>query len=318
VGELSQMVRGKGLSAVGFAVLAIFGLLAVLAPVFSPYAPVEMDVPMSPPSGRHLLGTDDVGHDILGELFHGARFSLLAGLISGALSTIIGIFVGLVAGYYERLGFAIMRIVDVFLAIPRFPLIVFLAAFLKPGLWTLVLVFVLFGWPRTSRLVRSRVLSERTSGYVDAARVVGADDPHIILRHLLPSSVPIALTRFIAEFQHVILAESGLSFLGLGDPATKSWGMMLHYAFQYPTIFISDVWIWWAVPPGLCITLVVLALTFSGFSLEEWANPRLRKSGLARRTNAPQIFTGGSPIPHRRGARFVLYCTRLVGWIGGR
>jgi ABC-type dipeptide/oligopeptide/nickel transport system permease subunit len=194
---------------------------------------------------------------------------------------------GAAAGYYDRLGFAIMRVVDIFLAVPRFPLIVFLAAFLKPGLWTFVLIFSLLGWARTSRLVRSRVLSERTSGYVQAARMVGARDMRVIFRHLLPSAVPIALSRFVVDFQHMILAESGLCFLGLGDPANKSWGMMLHYAFQYPTIFISDVWVWWALPPGVCITLVVLALTFSGFSLEERANPRLRTLRQHSRIEAP-------------------------------
>jgi len=117
--------------------------------------------------------------------------------------------------------------------------------------------------------------------------MVGARDVRLIFRHLLPSTMPIALSRFIVDFQHIILAESGLSFLGLGDPVTKRWGMILHYAFQYPTIFISDVWVWWALPPGICITLVVLALTFSGFSLEERANPRLRKSRQRSRIEAP-------------------------------
>jgi len=285
--DLMQVVRGKQLASGGLAVLVTFGLLAVLAPMLSPYTPTEMDVPMQSPSGLHPLGTDDVGHDILTELLHGARFSLLVGFISASLSTAIGVVLGLLAGYYGKLGFTIMRVVDIFLAIPRFPLIVFLAAFLRPGLWTLALFFLLFGWARTSRLVRSQVLGERASGYVEAARVMGASDPHIILRHLLPSTVPVALSRFIVEFQHVILAESGLSFLGLGDPTTKSWGMMLHYAFQYPTIFISDVWVWWAVPPGLCITLVVLALTFSGFAVEELANPRLRESRQHCRDEAP-------------------------------
>jgi len=297
--DLTQMVQGKQLASGGLAVLVTFGMLAVLAPVLSPYTPAEMDVPMLSPSGLHPLGTDDVGHDILTELLYGARFSLLVGFISAGLSTAIGVVLGLLAGYYVRLGFTIMRVVDVFLAMPRFPLIVFLAAFLRPGLWTLALFFLLFGWARTSRLVRSQVLVERTSGYVEAARVVGAGDLHIILRHLLPSTVPVALSRFILEFQHVILAESGLSFLGLGDPTTKSWGMMLHYAFKYPTIFISDVWVWWAVPPGVCITVVVLALTFSSFAVEELANPRLRASRCRRRNEAP---SGHMEMPNRAGS----------------
>ena len=263
------------LGVVGWGLLALFSLAAVSAPGVSPHDPTAMHAPMLPPSLSHPLGTNDIGQDILSELLYGARFSLLVGCLAAGFSTVAGVFLGVLAGYYDRLGFVIMRVVDIFLAVPRFPLIVFLAAFLKPGFWTLVLFFTLFGWTKTTRLVRSQILSQRHDGYVEAAVAVGVNDRRILLRHLLPGTLSVALVRFIVEFQHVILAESGLSFLGLGDPTVKSWGSMLRYAFEYPTIFISDVWIRWAAPPGLCITLVVLGLTFVGFSLETRVNPRL-------------------------------------------
>jgi ABC-type dipeptide/oligopeptide/nickel transport system permease subunit len=189
-----------------------------------------------------------------------------------------------------------MRIVDIFLAIPRFPLIVLMAAFLRPGAGTLLLFFVLFGWPRVARLVRAQVLSERNKGYVEAAQVIGARDRRIVFRHLLPGTLPIALPRFIAEFQHVIVAESGLSFLGLGNPLVKSWGLILSFAFRYPTILITDLWMRWALPPGLCITLVVLALALLSFALETWTNPRLRIWHVKR----PQVTASAaslSPAP---------------------
>lgn len=274
--RLLEATRGQALARAGLVMLALFGLLAALAPSLSPQDPEEMDTPMLPPSRSHPLGTNDIGQDILSELLYGARFSLLIGFLSAVTSTSLGLCLGLISGYRDKVGFAIMRVVDVFLAIPRFPLIILMAAFLRPGLKTLVLFFVLFGWPGATRLVRSLILTERNREYVDAVRLLGASDCRIMVRHLLPASIPIALVRFIMEFQHVILAESGLSFLGLGDPTIKSWGAILHYAFEYPTIFISDVWVRWAMPPGICITLVVLALTFVGFSLEEWAEPRLR------------------------------------------
>ncbi|MEA3345664.1 MAG: ABC transporter permease [Chloroflexota bacterium] len=272
--QLFEMIRGRKLALVGLAMAAFFGLLAALAPYLSPHDPKEMYTPMLLPTRLHPLGTNDIGQDIFSELLCGARFSLLIGFLSAAASTAIGLCLGLISGYYDRLGFAIMRVVDVFLAIPRFPLIILMAAFLRPGLGALVLFFIFFGWPRATRLVRSHILTERNRGYVNAARMIGASNFRILSRHLLPSSIPITLVRFIMEFQHVILAESGLSFLGLGDPTIKSWGAILHYAFEYPTIFISDVWVRWMVPPGACITLVVLALTFVGFSLEEWVDPR--------------------------------------------
>lgn len=275
--RLLEALREQKLARAGLAMMALFGLLAALAPCLSPQGAEEMYTPMLPPISQHPLGTNDIGQDILSELLWGARFSLLIGFLSAVTSTSIGVCLGLISGYQDKLGFAIMRVVDVFLAIPRFPLIILMAAFLRPGLKTLVLFFMLFGWPRAARLVRSQVLTESNKQYVDAARLLGASDRRIMVRHLLPACIPIALVRFIMEFQHVILAESGLSFLGLGDPTVKSWGAILHYAFEYPAIFISDVWVWWAMPPGICITLVVLALTFVGFSLEEWAEPRLRR-----------------------------------------
>jgi ABC-type dipeptide/oligopeptide/nickel transport system permease subunit len=267
------------LGVIGWGLLALFALGAILAPWISPHDPSAMDAPMLPPSLSHPLGTNDIGQDVLSELLYGARFSLPVGALAAGLSTAVGIALGVIAGYYDRIGFAITRVVDVFLAVPRFPLIVFLAAFLKPGFWTLVLFFLLFGWTKTTRLVRSQVLSERHNGYVEAAVAVGAGDLRILGRHLLPGTLSVGAVRFIVEFQHVILAESGLSFLGLGDPTVKSWGAMLHYAFEYPTIFISDIWMRWAAPPGVCITLVVLALTFVGFSAETWTNPRLNGNG---------------------------------------
>lgn len=273
--RLFEAIREQKLALVGLAILVLFGLLAACAPYLSPHDPEEMCTPMLPPTRLHPLGTNDIGQDIFSELLYGARFSLLIGFLSAAVSTAIGLCLGLISGYYDKLGFAIMRAVDVFLAIPRFPLIILMAAFLRPGFRTLVLFFVLFGWPRATRLVRSQILSERNKGYVDAARMLGASDLRILGLHLLPNSIPIALVLFIMEFQHVILAESGLSFLGLGDPTIKSWGTILHYAFEYPTIFISNVWVRWVVPPGACITMVVLALTLVGFSLEGWAEPRL-------------------------------------------
>ncbi len=259
----------------GWALLGLFALAAILAPWISPHDPRALAAPMLPASPSHPLGTNDIGQDVLSELLYGSRFSLSLSLVAAALSTVAGVVLGVVSGYYERVGFAVMRVVDVFLAVPRFPLIVFLAAFLRPGFWTLVLFFAMFGWTKTTRVVRSHILSERRRGYVEAAVATGANDARILMKHLVPGTLSIALVRFIVEFQHVILAESGLSFLGLGDPTVKSWGTMLRYAFEYPTIFISDIWVRWAAPPGFCITLVVLALTLIGFSLETWTNPRL-------------------------------------------
>jgi peptide/nickel transport system permease protein len=266
----------RWLGGIGWGILIALTLAALFAPWLAPHPPSALEEPMAPPSPAHPLGTNDVGHDILTELLYGARTSLLLGALAATLSTAIGLVLGVIAGYYSRIGFAMMRVVDIFLAVPRLPLIIFLAAFLKPGFWTLVSFFTLLGWTRTTRVVSAQVLSEREKDYVKAAIAMGAGDPRILVHHLLPGTTGITIMRFIIDFQHVILAESGLSFLGLGDPTLKSWGAILHYAFEYPTIFISDLWLRWAAPAGLCITLVVLALTLIGFSLDARTNPRLR------------------------------------------
>jgi len=271
-----KQTRVEKQTLVGLGILLFFGLSALLAPLLAPYSPKELFAPMLAPSAKHPLGTNDIGNDILCELLYGASFSLAISSIATISATALGLALGLIAGYWEKTGALLMRLVDIFLAMPRFPLIVLMAAFLKPGPLTLTAFFILFGWPQTARLVRSQILSERSREYVAAARLIGASDWHILWRHLLPSVIPLALVRFVLEFQHVLLSESSLSFLGLADPTVKSWGNMLHHAFSYPTLFISNVWVRWILPPGACIALVTTALSLLSTSLEVWANPRLR------------------------------------------
>ncbi|HOQ98665.1 MAG TPA: ABC transporter permease [Anaerolineae bacterium] len=264
------------LARIGLLLLALFVGAAVLAPWLSPHDPHRMFDGMLPPSRDHLLGTNDLGYDLFAELLQGARYSLALAASAAVVSTLIGAVLGVVAGYYRGAGFVLMRLVDVFLAVPRFPLIVLIAAFARPGFLTLFLFFVLFGWPSVARIVRARILTERQQEYVLAAHAIGAPGRRIMLRHLLPASLPVAFVRFVAEMQHVIMAEAGLSFMGLGNPTTRSWGMTLSYASRYPALLITDVWQWWVLPPGLAITLICLALAFLGLGLERVSNPRLR------------------------------------------
>ena len=268
------------LGLIGLVILLFFVTLAVFAPYIAPYDPHEMFKPMEHPGSDHLLGTNDIGQDILSELIYGARVSLFIAFFVSVVSGIIGTVFGLLSGYFEMFGFFLMRIVDAFLAIPRLPLIIVIAAFMRPSIWNLIFIFIILGWPITTRIIRSEVLSLRTRNYVEAARMVGAPDTYILMKHILPNVFPLLVVRLIIEASHVIIAESSLSFLGLGDPVVKSWGMILHYAFVYPTIFISDLWMWWMLPAGLCITLTILSLTFIGYALEELVNPRLR--GMTR------------------------------------
>jgi peptide/nickel transport system permease protein len=267
--------KNNRLGLVGLGLLVFFVVTAMFAPYIAPYDPHIMHKYMERPNSDHLLGTNHIGQDILSELIYGARVSLFIAFISSIIAAFIGTSFGLIAGYFERVGFFLTRIVDVFLAIPRLPLIIVLAAFMRPSIWNLIVIFVVFGWPFTTRIIRSEVLSLRNRPYVDAARMIGAGDFYILWRHILPNVIPLVVVQLIMECSYVVLGEASLSFLGLGDPTTKSWGMILHCAFEYPTIFISDIWKWWMLPPGLCIVLTILSLTFIGYALEEQVNPRL-------------------------------------------
>ncbi len=265
---------------VGLGILIFFVVVAIFAPYIAPYDPHEMYKPVRHPNSDHLLGTNHIGQDILSELIYGTRVSLFIAFISSIIASYIGTSLGLIAGYFEKFGFFFMRIVDGFLAIPRLPLIIVIAAFMRPSIWNLIFIFVFFGWPFTARIIRSEVLSLRNRPYVDAVRMLGAGNFYILCRHILPNVIPLVVVQLIMEASHVVLAEASLSFLGLGDPTTKSWGMILHYAFEYPTIFISDLWKWWMLPAGLCITFTILSLTFIGYALEDLVNPRLRREIL--------------------------------------
>jgi len=277
------MIEGrKILGSVGLGILAVFVIVAVFAPHIAPYDPHQMSRPMEHPSPSHLLGTNDIGNDILSEIIYGTRVSLFIAFVVSAISMLVGTSLGLVAGYFDKLGFVIMRVVDIFLTIPRLPLIIIIAASMRPSIWNLIAIFLIFGWTMTARIIRSEVLTLRTRYYIDATKMIGGSDCYILWRHILPNVIPLVVVQFIMEAIHVIFAEAGLSFLGLGDPVARSWGMVLHYAFECPIVYVSDVWMWWMLPPGLCIVLTVLGLTFVGYALEETLDPKLKSPAYGR------------------------------------
>ena len=268
----------------GLAILGLFVAVALFSPLLAPYHPkADTDTSLQAPSSRHPLGTDDVGRDILSQLLVGSRISLIVGLSAGLAATCLGCLVGLVAGYFggtvDRL---LMRSVDFFLAIPRLPLLVVLAAYLGAGIWVVVVAFVLISWAFPARMVRAQVLLEKQKAYVISARLSGASWHYILRKHILPPLVPLLMAIVIIETSHAVMAEAGLSFLGLGDPTCISWGTILHHAFAYPALFLDSSWLWWALPPGTCLSLFLLALGLVGTSMEGRIDPRLKGARLGR------------------------------------
>ncbi len=270
-----------GLMAIGLTILAGFLLLAAAAPVVAPYDPaVYSGEPLARPSPAHLFGTNDVGQDILSELIYGARVSLAVGLVAGSLTTALAAAVGVVAGYLRGWpDLVLMRAVDFLMAIPHLPLMLLVAAYAGPSLANVILVIVLLGWMVPARVVRSQVLIVRGEAYVEAAVALGARSLEVMVRHVLPALGPILVSVLVAQAARAVMLEAGLAFLGLGDPTAKSWGLIIRQALNYRGIYFTPHWVWWLLPPGLCISLLVLGITLIGIGLENRMDPRLRRIG---------------------------------------
>jgi peptide/nickel transport system permease protein len=223
-----------------------------------------------------IMGTTNWGADAYSQLIYGSRISLIIGLLATGLSTAVGVIVGMVAGYFGgKVDEVLMRIVDFLLVIPGLPLMMVLAAFLGANITNIIIVIAILGWTGTSRLIRSQVLAEKNKAYVESARAIGASDTYIMFRHILPNVTPILFANITLGVVGAILSEAGLSFLGLTDPEDPSWGRMLADARTGGAFSIGA---WWVVLfPGLMITLLSLAFTFVGHTLDQVLNPRLRE-----------------------------------------
>jgi peptide/nickel transport system permease protein len=254
---------------VGLVLTAVVVASAVLAGVIAPSDPFRTVAdPLLAPSRAHLMGTDNLGRDMLGAVVHGARTSMVVVLGVTAIASVLGLAVGIVAGY--RGGWVddvLMRITELFQAIPRFFLVLLIIALFGAGVDNLIYVLALTSWPSLARVVRSEVLSLRDREYVDAARSVGATDLRILTRHVLPNVLPTALVVLALTGSRVILLEASLSFLGLGDPSVMSWGYLVSNAQR----FLRVAW-WMSVFPGLAIAVAVLGINLMSDALNDVLN----------------------------------------------
>jgi len=249
--------------------LALVILVAVLAPVLAPFDPAKTVGDFgSAPTSQFLLGTDDVGRDNLSRLIYGSRVSMIVGIGSVVIYTIIGITLGLLSGFLGGwVDTVIMRITEVFMAYPRFMIILVIVSLIGPNMWTVMFVMGLMGWPPLCRLVRGEVLKIKTLDYVSSAIVTGYTPSNIIFQHILPNALSPILVNFTFGIALAVLTEASLSFLGLGvQPPASSWGNMLTAA-QSLNILTNEPWRW--IPPGLCILFTVLAINFLGDGLND-------------------------------------------------
>jgi len=262
------------LAIAGLIVIITLAMAAIFAPFISPYDPYQITDEFSArPSSHHLLGTDQVGRDVLSRLIFGSRISLTVGLGTVAISVIIGIILGLVSGYFGgKTDMLIMRMTDIFMSFPDIVLILVIVSIMGPGLTNIILVIGLLKWPSVTRLVRGNVLSIKKMDYIKSAVVLGIKTPRILFFHVLPMTLAPILVNATSGMASAIITESSLSFLGMGvQPPVASWGNMITDA-QSLTVLTSQPWLW--LPPGMMIILCVLSINFIGDGLRDALDPK--------------------------------------------
>ena len=248
----------------GLVIIAFFVIVALLADVIAPYDPAALGTAYQPPSAEHWLGTNDLGQDIFSEMVYGTRVSLLLGFFSASIVTVVGVALALIAGYYGgRADRLICAIIDIAMAIPSLPLTMLLIAYLKSGIFSLILAISITAWTGTARILRSRVRQICEQPYIKIEKTLGVGTPIILVKHILPNLRDILLTRMAMSVSSAMMTESGLSFLGLGTYGQKSWGNILHFAFFRNSILRGQTW--WYLPPIICISIAVMGFMLVGY-----------------------------------------------------
>lgn len=271
---IRRLLRRKTV-AIGLIVLTVFVLLAVFAPLIAPYAPSKLSIVnrLKPPGELFFFGTDEFGRDVFSRTIYAGRLSLLVGAAVVTLAALVGVTLGLLAGFFQKLDTPIARLIDAMMAFPDILLAIALVAALGPSLTTVIIALAIVYAPRLARIVRASTLVIRELPYVEAARALGISTPHIMTRHVLRNLLSPILVQGTFLFANAMLAEAGLSFLGLGvSPEIPTWGTMIASGRQY--IGTAD---WMTLFPGIAIILSVLSLQMVGDGLRDLLDPRLRK-----------------------------------------
>lgn len=266
---------------IGLIMVSFLAIVAIFAPIIAPYDPYDVTQRAAKglsPSFEHLLGTTiTTGQDIFSMLIYGTRVSLAVGLITGIAIAFLGAILGIIAGYVGGIADnLIMRIVDIMLVIPTLPLTIVITNLFGKSYFIIVFIFVIFGWTGLARVIRSLVLVLKNANYVKAAELSGASRWHIMTKHILPGVSHLLIMNTALTCAGIMVAEAGLSFLGLGDPTAISWGKMLADA-QSGGALLFGHW-WWIIAPGIGIFLAVFSFMRIGLVMEEILNPRMKAS----------------------------------------
>jgi ABC-type dipeptide/oligopeptide/nickel transport system permease subunit len=274
--QFSRVFFGRGVIVkISLAIIILFVFAALFAPILTSYTPLEQDLSQlfAPPSSKHLLGTDNIGRDLLTRLLYGARISLVTSLLSSLWAGLVGIILGLIAGYFEGfISSVIMRIMDAQLSIPSLILTMILAMIVGQSILGISIVIGIGAIPSYTRMLYGMVLSLKNNDYITAASLVGQSDRKILFKHLLPNCFAPLIVIFTMSLGTAIMVEAGLAYLGVGiAPPTPAWGCMVSEGYKY-LIMCPRL----AILPGLCIMLVVVAFNIVGDGLRDALDPRLR------------------------------------------
>lgn len=258
-------------------------LALVLMAIFAPYLTwhphnASSGPPLVPPGGEHLLGTDELGVDLWSMICFGARVSLKVGLFTALLAGLGGGAIGIISAYQGGwLDRVLMRVVDIMIVLPDLPVMIVLAAFFGSSLRNIIIVLALFSWSIPARLVRAQALALKEQPYIKMAAHYGGGTAYLLTRHFLPELFPLLVVSMIRLAGMAIITEASLSFLGLGDPTSRSWGLIINHAVNFRGIYFTPFWTWWLLYPWLFLTLLVSSLALLGRDLEKIADPRLMK-----------------------------------------
>ena len=282
--HLWELFKQSRVGILGIIILVFFSILAVTSPIPPKIDPMYIPlygtdpeiIGFTQPSLRHPLGTDFMGRDLFSQLIEGAKWGLIVGIAAASASVVIGTVAGLVSGYFGgTVDTLVQRSADIILTLPGIPIMLIIGAALGGmSIWNVVIIIALLGWPQSSKVIRAQVLSLRERPFIESARISGACDRRIIFKHIAPNVLPLSFLFMTFGVTNAIGLEAALSFLGLGDPSTVSWGMMLQWCFTSGHTFDAPFWL---LPPGLCITFLALSFYLIGIGTQQILNPRLRE-----------------------------------------
>lgn len=264
---------------VGGSILAAFAFLFVFGGRLAPYRATELSGPsLQAPDGKHFLGTNLIGQDIGSQLILGARVSLTIALLAGVGTILLGGAVGVLAGWFPGWPNAVlMRVTDLVMVLPKLPLLLLVGALTGGSVVSLAIVISAVSWPTTARILRSQVLSVRTRTHVRAARGFGATAWHQMRQHVLPDIALLSVAEFVPAASRAVGLQAALAFLGVGDPTQPSWGGMIRDATNFRSLFLTEAWKWWLVPPVVMLVGLIISITLVATAAEYRLSPRVAR-----------------------------------------